>query len=57
MKKKREKKINRNLNIRNHNNKIIVPKELKLKNFQKVIGKPIMPKCQLRLDTFHEKKK
>jgi hypothetical protein len=29
--------IDRNLNIRNQNNKIIVPKELKLKNIQKVI--------------------
>jgi hypothetical protein len=30
-------KIDTNLNIRNHNNKIIVPKDLKLKNIQKVI--------------------
>ena len=36
-------KIDSNLNIRNHNNKIIVPKELKLKNIQKEIRKPITP--------------
>ena len=30
-------KIDTNLNIRNHNNKIIVPKDLKLKNIQKVM--------------------
>jgi hypothetical protein len=36
--------------------KIIVPKELKLKNIQKEIRKPITPKCQLRWDTFHKKK-
>ena len=36
------------LNIRNHNNKIIVPKELKLKNIKKVIGKSITSKCQLK---------
>ena len=30
-------KIDSNLNIRNRNNKIIVPKELKQKNIQKVI--------------------
>jgi hypothetical protein len=37
-------KIDSNLNIRNHNNKIIVPKELKLKNiyyFSKTIGKKV----------------
>jgi hypothetical protein len=45
-----------NTGIRNHNNiKIIVPKELKLKKTQKVIGKPIIPKCQLKWDTFYEK--
>jgi hypothetical protein len=49
-------KIDSNLNFRNHNNKIIVPKELKLKNIQKVIGKPITPKCQFKWDTFNEKK-
>jgi len=46
------------LNIRNHNNiKIIVPKELKLKKKkkQKIIGKPITPKCQLKWVTFYEK--
>ena len=45
------------MNIRNHNNiKIIVPKELKLgKKPQKVIGKSITPKCQLKWDTFYEK--
>ena len=45
------------MNIRNHNNiKIIVPKELKLgKKTQKVIGKSITPKCQLKWDTFYEK--
>ena len=36
-------KIDINLKIRNYNNKIIVPKELKLK-------------CQLKWDTFYEKK-
>jgi late competence protein required for DNA uptake (superfamily II DNA/RNA helicase) len=41
-------KIDNNLNIRNHNNKIIVPKELKMKNIQKEIHKPITPKCQLK---------
>ena len=35
----------RNLNIRNHNNKIIVPK---LKNIQKKIRKPITTKCKLK---------
>jgi late competence protein required for DNA uptake (superfamily II DNA/RNA helicase) len=49
-------KIESNLNIRNHNNKIIVPKELKLKNIQKEIRNPITPKCQLKWDTFYEKK-
>jgi late competence protein required for DNA uptake (superfamily II DNA/RNA helicase) len=44
-------KIDSNLNIRNHNNKIIVPKELKLKNIQKEIRKPITPKCQFKWDT------
>jgi hypothetical protein len=44
-----------NLNIRNQNNIIIVPEELKLKNIQKVIRKPITPKCQLKWDTFYEK--
>jgi hypothetical protein len=44
------------LNIRNHNNiKIIVPNELKLGEKQKVIGKPITPKCQLKWVTFYEK--
>jgi hypothetical protein len=34
----------------------IVPKELKLgKKHQKVIGKPIPPKCPLKWDTFYEK--
>ena len=49
-------KIDSNLNIRNHNNKIIVPKELKLKNIQKEIRKPITPKCQFKWDTIYEKK-
>ena len=44
------------MNIRNHNNKIIVPKELKLKNIQKEIRKPITPKCQFKWDTIYEKK-
>ena len=49
-------KTDSNLNIRNHNNiKIIVPKELKLKNIQKVIENQIPPKCQLNWDTFYEK--
>ena len=42
------------MNILNHNNKIIVRKELELKNIQKVIRKPIMRKCQLKWDTFYE---
>ena len=41
-------KIDSNLNIRNQNNKTIDPKELKLKNIQKVIDKAITPKCQLK---------
>jgi hypothetical protein len=45
-----------NLNIWNQNNKIIVRKELKLKNSQTVIHKSITPKCQLNRNTFHEKK-
>jgi hypothetical protein len=48
-------KIDSNLNIWNHNNKIIVPKEPKLKNIQKEIRKPITPKCKLKWDTFYEK--
>ena len=56
MKKSLGLKIDSNLNIQNHNNKIIVPKELKLKNIQKVICKPIMPKFQSKWDTFYEKK-
>ena len=44
------------MNIRNQNNKIIVPKELKLQNIQKVIDKAITPKCQLKWDIFYEKK-
>jgi hypothetical protein len=47
--------IDRNLNIRNQNNKIIVPKELKLKNIQKVIDKAITPKCQLKWEKSYEK--
>ena len=42
------------MNILNHNNKIIVRKELELKNIQKVIHKPITRKCQLKWDTFNE---
>ena len=49
-------KIYSNLNIRNQNNNIIVPKELKLKNNQKVIDKAITPNCILKWDTFDEKK-
>jgi hypothetical protein len=45
-------KIDSNLNIRNQNNKIIVPKELKLKNIQKVIDKAITPKCQFMIVLF-----
>jgi hypothetical protein len=41
-------KIDSNLNIRNQNNKMIVPKEQKQKNIQKVIDKAITPKCQLK---------
>ena len=48
-------KIDSNLNIRNHNNKMIVPKELKLKNIQKVINKAITPKCQLKWEISYEK--
>jgi hypothetical protein len=33
----------------------IVPKELKLKNIQKVIDKAITPKCQLKWDISYEK--
>ena len=47
--------IDSNLNIRNQNNKIIVPKELKLKNIQKVIDKAIISKCQLKWDISYEK--
>jgi hypothetical protein len=43
------------LNIRNQNNKIIVPKELKLKNIQKAIDKAIISKCQLKWDISYEK--
>ena len=59
MKTKDEKKcleIDSNLNIWNQNNKIIVRKELKLKNSQTVIHKSITPKCQLKRNTFYEKK-
>jgi hypothetical protein len=35
-------KIDSNLNIRNQNNKMIVPKKLKLKNIRKVIDKAIV---------------
>ena len=48
-------KIDSNLNIRNQNNKMIVPKELKLKNIQKVIDKAITPKCQLNWEISYEK--
>jgi hypothetical protein len=37
-------------------NEIIVPKELKLKNSKKVIHKQITSKCQIKWDTFYEKK-
>jgi hypothetical protein len=47
--------IDSNLNIRNQNNKMIVPKELKLKNIQKVIDKAITPKCQLKWEISYEK--
>jgi len=40
--------MKKKINIRNHNNKIIVPKEFLLKNILKVIRKPITPKCQLK---------
>ena len=46
-------KTDSNLNIRNKNN---IPKELKLKNNEKVIHKQITPKCQIKWDTFYEKK-
>jgi hypothetical protein len=48
-------KIDSNLNIRNQNNKMIVPKELKRKNIQKVINKAITPKCQLKWEISYEK--
>jgi hypothetical protein len=48
-------KIDSNLNIRNQNNKMIVPRELKLKNIQKVIDKAITPKCQLKWKISYEK--
>jgi hypothetical protein len=41
------------LNIGNQNNKIIVPKELKLKNIQKVMDKAFTPKCQLKWEIFY----
>ena len=44
------------MNIRNQNNKIIVPNELKLKNILKVIDKAITPKCQLQWDIIYERK-
>jgi late competence protein required for DNA uptake (superfamily II DNA/RNA helicase) len=49
-------KTDSNLNIRNQNNEIIVPKELKLKNSKKVIHKQITSKYQIKWDTFYEKK-
>ena len=49
-------KLYSNLNIRNQNNNIIVPKELKLKNNQKILDKVITPKCILKWDIFDEKK-
>ena len=48
-------KTDSDMNIRDHNDKIIVPKELNLKNIQKIIRIPITPKCQLKCDTFSEK--
>ena len=48
-------KIDSNLNIRNQNNKMIVPKELQLKNIQKEIDKAITSKCQLKWDISYEK--
>jgi hypothetical protein len=44
-----------NLNIRNQNNEIIVPKELKLKNSKKVIHKQITSKYQIKWDTLYDK--
>ena len=41
-------KLDSNLNIENQNNKIFVPKELKLKNIQKIMDKAFTPKCQLK---------
>jgi hypothetical protein len=38
------------LNIENQNDKIIVPKELKLKYIQKAMDKAFTPKCQLKWD-------
>ena len=49
-------KLDSNLNIGNQNNKIIVPKELKLKNIHKIMDKAFTPKCQLKWDIFYEKK-
>ena len=49
-------KLDSNLNIGNQNDKIIVPKELKLKNIQKVMDKAFTPKCQLKWDIFYGKK-
>ena len=49
-------RLHSNLNIGNQDNKIIAPKELKLKNIQKVIDKAFTPKCQLKWDIFYEKK-
>jgi hypothetical protein len=49
-------KLDSNLNIENQNNKIIVPKELKLKNIQKVMDKAFTPKSQLKWDICYGKK-
>ena len=48
-------KIDCNLNIRNQNNKMIVPKELKLRNIQNVIDKAITPTFQLKWEISYEK--
>ena len=49
-------KLDSNLNIENQNNKIIVPKELKLRYIKKVMDKAFTSKCQLKWDIFYGKK-
>jgi hypothetical protein len=41
-------------NIRSHNDKIILPNELKLKNIKNIVCIPNVSKCQLKWDAFWE---